>query len=150
MPSLTISEVARQVGVQASAIRYYEQIGILPKAQRVSGQRRFDMTAIYRLAVIRRASQLGFTLDEIRKLFFGFRSDAPPSKRWKLLSAQKLRELDELMEGIKAVRSLLQGPACHCHSLDECGKALLRKQCGEVQPVAVNRRWKSSRIGKVG
>jgi len=42
MPELTISEVARQVGLQASAIRYYERIGLLPRAPRVGGQRRYD------------------------------------------------------------------------------------------------------------
>ena len=73
MPELTISEVARQVGLQASAIRYYEQIGLLPRAQRVNGQRRYDATTLYRLAIIQRARQLGFTLSEIRHLFFGFR-----------------------------------------------------------------------------
>jgi len=132
MPPLTISEVARQIGVQPSTIRYYEQIGILPKVQRISGQRSFDPTALYRLAVIRRATQLGFTLDEIRKLFFGFKTDAPPSKRWQTLSARKLRELDELMEGIQAVRSLLlsQG-TCHCTSLEECGKGLFLRQCDD-------------------
>ena len=146
MPPLTISDVAHRVGLQPSAIRYYEQIGILPKAQRVSGQRRFDLTGLYRLAVIRRASQLGFTLDEIRTLFFGFRNDASPSKRWQILSTQKLRELDELMEGIQAVRLLLQRQACHCRSLDECGKALLQKQCGDTpRPVPLTRRLKSSK-----
>ena len=73
MPQLTISEVARQVGLQASAIRYYERIGILLPAQRISGQRRYEPTVLYRLAVIQRARQIGFTLDEIRQLFFGFR-----------------------------------------------------------------------------
>jgi MerR family redox-sensitive transcriptional activator SoxR len=73
MPQLTISEVARQVGLQPSAIRYYEQIGILLPAQRISGQRRYDATALHRLAVIQRARQTGFSLEEIRELFFGFR-----------------------------------------------------------------------------
>ena len=72
MPELVISEVARQVGLQASAIRYYERIGLLPQALRMSGQRRYDTTALYRLALIQRARQLGFTLTEIRDLFFGF------------------------------------------------------------------------------
>jgi DNA-binding transcriptional MerR regulator len=65
MPLLTISEVARQVGLQPSAIRYYEQIGILVPAQRIGGQRRFDTSALHRLAVIQRARQTGFTLNEI-------------------------------------------------------------------------------------
>ena len=57
---------------RASAIRYYEQIGILAPARRVSGQRRYDETVLYRLAVVRRAQEAGFTLEEIRRLFFGF------------------------------------------------------------------------------
>jgi len=59
---LSISEVASQIGLRPSAIRYYEQIGILPPAQRVSGQRRYDVTALHRLVVIQRARQTGFTL----------------------------------------------------------------------------------------
>src|SRR6266852_5969877 len=110
MPQLTISEVAQQVGLQASAIRYYEQIGLLPPAQRMSGQRRYDTTALYRLAIIQWARQLGFTLDEIRRLFFGFRNVTRASERWQTLSRKKLAELDGLMNAIKTVRRLLRVP----------------------------------------
>ena len=131
MPLMTISEVARQVGLQPSAIRYYEQIGILLPAPRISGQRRYDETTLYRLAVILQARRIGFTLKEIRELFFGFRRDAPPSERWKKLSQRKLTELEHLVEGIKAIQSVLQGAGrCHCTSLDECGKGIFRKVCG--------------------
>src|ERR1700693_3783662 len=108
MPELTISEAARQVGLQASAIRYYERIGLLPRAPRVSGQRRYDNSALYRLAIIQRARELGFTLTEIRHLFFGFRDIARPSERWRTLSQRKLAELDHLMDGIKTVRGVLK------------------------------------------
>src|SRR5271154_666502 len=107
MAEFTISEVARQVGVQPSAIRYYEQIGLLPPARRVSGQRRYDSTMLYRLAVVQRARQLGFTLDEIRQLFFGVRNVARASERWRQLSRKKMAELDDLIEGIESVRRLL-------------------------------------------
>ena len=50
MSGLRISDVARQAGLQASAIRYYEQIGLLPKPERESGQRCYDEAALYRLA----------------------------------------------------------------------------------------------------
>ena len=73
MSPLTISQVARQIRLRPSAIRYYEQIGLLPPAQRISGQRRYDQRVLYRLAIIQRARRLGFTLAEIRYLFFGFR-----------------------------------------------------------------------------
>jgi DNA-binding transcriptional MerR regulator len=91
VPQLTISEVARQVGLQPSAIRYYEKIGLLPPAHRMSGQRRYDTTVLYRLAVIQRARQSGFTLDEIRRLFFGFRGGTRASERWEQLSQKTSR-----------------------------------------------------------
>jgi MerR family transcriptional regulator, redox-sensitive transcriptional activator SoxR len=128
MPSLTISEVARQVGLQPSAIRYYERIGLLPRAPRVSGQRRYDTTALYRLAIIHRARQLGFTLSEIQHLFFGFRDITRPSERWRTLSQRKLAELDHLMDGIKAVRGVLKKmmTKCRCDTLDQCGKDIFQ------------------------
>jgi MerR family redox-sensitive transcriptional activator SoxR len=128
VPQLTISDVARQVGVQPSAIRYYEQIGLLPPAQRMSGQRRYDTTALYRLAIIQRARQLGFTLEEIRQLFFGFRNTTRASERWQKLSRRKLEELDRLMDGIKTVRHLLKKMMqnCRCDTLDQCGKGIFR------------------------
>ncbi len=128
-----ISDVARQVGLRPSAIRYYEQIGVLPRPQRASGQRRYDDAALYRLATLQRARQIGFTLDEIRKLFFGFRNGTPPSERWRKLSQQKLAELEQLVHSIKMIQLALQNQGkCGCASLEECGKGLLKKQCGKV------------------
>jgi len=129
MPRLTISEVARQIGLRPSAIRYYEKVGILLPAQRTGGQRRYDESVLYRLAVIQRARQTGFTLDEMRELFFGFREAAPASQRWQKLSRRKLAELEELMGQIKTMRDLLQNmmDCCHCVTLDQCGKGILRK-----------------------
>jgi MerR family redox-sensitive transcriptional activator SoxR len=126
MPPFTISHVARQAGFQPSAIRYYERIGLLPHPERTSGQRRYDSTVLYRLALIQRARQLGFTLTEIRELFFGFRDAASASERWRKLSRKKLAELDAQMEGIKTMRRLLERLArnCRCGTLEQCGKAM--------------------------
>src|ERR1700689_5253695 len=134
MPQLYISEVARQVGLRPSAIRYYEQIGLLPPAQRMGKQRRYDTTALYRLAIIQRARQLGFTLDEIRQLFFGFGNVTRASERWRKLSKQKLVELGNLMDGIKAARRLLKKMTgiCRCETLDQCGKAIFQSGRGDV------------------
>jgi MerR family redox-sensitive transcriptional activator SoxR len=133
MPQFTISEVARQVGLQPSAIRYYERIGILLPAQRISGQRRYDWTVLYRLAVIQRARQSGFTLGEIRELFFGFRNVTQASERWQKLSRRKLAELEALVDGIKTVQRLLRRMMknCRCETLDQCGKEILRNQRGD-------------------
>lgn len=131
MAQLTISEVARQVGLKPSAIRYYEQIGILPKPHRQSGQRRYDNSVLYRLALVQRARQMGFTLDEIRRLFFGFRTTVPISERWKKLSQRKLAELDALAEQIKSMQLLLRSMTekCSCDALDQCGKGIFLNTC---------------------
>src|SRR5579864_3363927 len=128
MPQLTISEVARRIRLRPSAIRYYERIGLLPPAERQSGQRRYDPTVLYRLAIIQRARQLGFTLSEIRHLFFGFRDGTRPSERWRTLSQRKLAELDDLMNGIKVVRGVLKKlmTKCRCDTLDQCGKGIFQ------------------------
>jgi MerR family transcriptional regulator, redox-sensitive transcriptional activator SoxR len=130
MAGLTISQVAGQVDLRPSAIRYYEKIGILPAAQRSSGQRRYDETIMYRLAVIQRARLIGFSLEEIRRLFFGFRTDTPASKRWRELSQQKLAELETLVEHIQTIQGLLRRQQnCRCTKLDQCGKAMFLKSC---------------------
>jgi len=128
--ALSISEVAKQMGLRPSAIRYYEQIGILPPAHRVSGQRRYDVTVLHRLALVRRARQTGFTLGEIKELFFGFRPGTPPSIRWQKLRKRKIVELDGLLEHIQSMRALVveQGK-CRCTALEECGKKMYEKQC---------------------
>ncbi len=130
MGLLTISEVAGQAGLRPSAIRYYEQIGLLPAAQRISGQRRYDVTVMHRLVVIQRAQQTGFSLEEIRKLFFGFRAGTTPSARWRKLKKQKMAELDALLEHIQTMRKLVEEQGhCSCPALEECGKRMFEKGC---------------------
>jgi MerR family redox-sensitive transcriptional activator SoxR len=144
MAQLTISQVARQIRLRPSAIRYYERIGLLSPAQRLSGQRRYDPTVLYHLAIIQRARQLGFTLSEIRHLFFGFRNITRASERWRTLSQRKLKELDHLMEGIKTVRGVLKKlmTKCRCDTLDQCGKRMFQSMNRDVvaRPLAASHR----------
>jgi len=125
MPQFAISQVARQIRLRPSAIRYYERIGLLPPAERLGGQRRYHDTVLYRLAIIQRARQLGFSLSEIRHLFFGFRDVTRSPLRWRKLTPRKPAELDPLVDETKAVRALLKKlmTKCHCDTLDQCGKA---------------------------
>src|SRR6202023_4238307 len=66
--SLSIGEVAAATGLHASAIRYYEDAGVMPKADRVSGKRRYHPDTIDRLMLIRFCSRLGMRLVDIRPL----------------------------------------------------------------------------------
>jgi MerR family redox-sensitive transcriptional activator SoxR len=126
MAQLTISAVAQEVGLKPSAIRYYEDIGLLPRPQRVSGQRRYDSTVLYRLSVIQRARRVGLTLLEIQRLFLGFENGARASDRWRKLSHKKLEELEKKMEEIAMMQKLLKRMTgnCRCETLEQCGKAI--------------------------
>jgi MerR family copper efflux transcriptional regulator len=68
--SLTIGRIAQSAGVAIDTIRFYEREGLLPAPKRrPSGYREYDESAVSRLRFIRRAKDLGFTLEEIRELF---------------------------------------------------------------------------------
>src|SRR4051812_16235151 len=135
MSQLTISEAARQVGSSPSAIRYYERLGILPSPERKSGRRRHDRTVLFRLAVVQRAREAGFALEEIRALFFGFKDGTHAEKRWSKLADRKLTETETLAERIKTMQQLLKRmkSKCRCKTLEECSKAIPEKGVSTVE-----------------
>jgi len=124
---MTIGQVAKEAGLAASAIRFYEQAGVLPKPLRIGGRRHYDPSVLERLAVLERAKACGFSLAEAKQLFYGFRGDTPPSQRWQTLAQRKIAELDELAGKIAATRALLERP-CTCKDLAECGRRIQAKK----------------------
>jgi len=116
---MRIGEVARRAGVRVSHIRYYEDIGLLPEAARVSGQRRYDETVLRRLAVIDVAQRAGLSLDEIRELVE--HGNDPLSDRLRELAERRLPEIDALIERATRVRAWLESATgCDCQTIDEC------------------------------
>jgi MerR family redox-sensitive transcriptional activator SoxR len=124
MPDLSIGEVARRAGVRTSAIRYYEKVGLLPRAPRVSRQRRYEPQILDRLAVVRFAQFVGLRLSEIKWLLNDV-PGRPPPERWRQLARQRLAQLDALMVEVGAIRELLQMTLDHkCPKLVEQGSRL--------------------------
>jgi MerR family redox-sensitive transcriptional activator SoxR len=122
---MTIGQIARKSGLRASAIRFYERAGLLPKPDRAGNQRRYDDLILDRLALVEFAKACGFTLDEIRRLFGGFRESAPLSARVRGLAGRKLQELDALARRIEVMRAMLaRAERCRCVDLDECGRRI--------------------------
>ncbi len=125
MTMLTIGEVAKQAGVRTSALRYYEEVGVLPPAERVGGQRRYDEAVLARLAVIRLAQGLGFSVAEIRSLVEGFDDAGVPSERWREMATGKLAEVDALIARAEQMKQLLEESLrCGCLTLDACAIVL--------------------------
>jgi MerR family redox-sensitive transcriptional activator SoxR len=129
MSLLTIGELARSMDVRPSAIRYYERLGVLPRAERLNGRRRYDRAALHRVAVVLRARQAGFTLGEVRTLFFGFGTRTPAGERWRTMAARKLSELQRAAEEIRSMQDLLRRlrSRCRCTTLEDCGRAMVER-----------------------
>jgi MerR family transcriptional regulator, redox-sensitive transcriptional activator SoxR len=113
---LTVGELARLTRRRTSALRYYEQVGLLQPAARVSGHRRYEPSAVRTVAIIDTAQQAGLTLEEIRPLL-----DGEPVEELRRVARRKLPEVDALLERAQVVRRWLEAAArCECPSLDDC------------------------------
>jgi DNA-binding transcriptional MerR regulator len=122
---MKIGELARHANLNASAVRYYERLGLLPAPQRLGNQRRYPADALYRVLLIRFATDMGFTLSEIKLFLSGLRDNTPVGPRWKKLAVRKLTEVDQTIARSLKLKFLLQGLLrCRCASLQQCVRAL--------------------------
>jgi len=118
---LLIGEVARRARVRASAIRYYESIGLLPEPKRVSGRRRYPDDILRRLSVIGTAQRAGLSLDEVRELLAASDGKGAAPERLRAIAQSKLPEVDALIERARLVQSWLEAAAdCRCPTLEDC------------------------------
>jgi DNA-binding transcriptional MerR regulator len=115
---LTIGELARRTGVTASALRYYEEVGLLPPPARVSGQRRYPESAARVVGTILLYSDAGFTLAE-QKALMASREGA--GGEWSRLARRKLAELDEQIARAQAAREAIRhGLRCPHEDIAQC------------------------------
>jgi len=125
MNGLSIGEVAARSGLRPSALRYYEQQGLLSPQPREGGKRRYDPSVLNRLALVAYAKEVGFTISETKLLLSGFERNIPPSARWQTLAHRKEQELDAMIDKARRMRGLLQVVSkCQCVSFEECGRRL--------------------------
>jgi MerR family redox-sensitive transcriptional activator SoxR len=122
---MKIGELAGRAGLNASAIRYYEAEGLLAAAHRVGRQRRYADDAALRVLLIRFASEMGFTLGEIKIFLGGLRDDAPVGPRWRKLAERKIEEVERTIERAVRLKALLRHlMRCSCGSLGICVERL--------------------------
>lgn len=117
---LTIGEVAERAGLRTSALRYYEDEGLITPVARVSGQRRYDPSALALLLVIQFCQRLGFSLAEIRQLLTPPRGKTQ-RQRWRELVDDKVEELNAAIARARTMKSILQvSRDCDCVDLEQC------------------------------
>jgi MerR family redox-sensitive transcriptional activator SoxR len=118
---MKIGELATRTGVNASAIRYYEKLSLVPAPYRLSGQRRYTDEALYRVLLIRFARDMDFSLAEIKIFLSGLNDKTTVGKRWKRLAHSKIKQVDETVLRARRLKSLLEHLLqCRCASLRQC------------------------------
>lgn len=105
---MTISEVAKRVGVRASTLRYYESVGLISSPKRVGGKRRYDASVLKQLAIIQLTKQSGFTVTQMQTLLSHEQSDTTALEHRRKLARQKLTEVEILMNQMSQMKQLLE------------------------------------------
>ena len=147
-PSLTIGQVSARSGVAPSALRYYEQQGLVSATRTPGGARRYPRTVLRRLAFIRAAQNVGLSLGEIRAALDTLPADRPPTARdWARLSAGWRARLDEQIAALVQLRDGLDSCiGCGCLSLDRCALSNPGDVAATTGPGA---RWLSPALRRV-
>jgi MerR family transcriptional regulator, redox-sensitive transcriptional activator SoxR len=119
---LTIGEVARRSGVAASALRFYEERGLIASERAGSGHRRYPRPALRRIAFIVFAQRIGLTLDEIGAELAKLPPERAPTRRdWSRLARTWTARIDQRIAELERLRAgLTECIGCGCLSLDRC------------------------------
>jgi len=122
---MKIGQLAARAGVNASAIRFYEKMGLLAAPHRLGGQRRYPSDALDRVLLIRFAAGMDFSLGEIKLFLHGLRDNAPVGPRWGKLAHRKIKEVEANISRSVRLKALLQHLLrCRCASLQVCVQRL--------------------------
>ncbi len=133
---ITIGETARRSGVAASALRFYEERGLIASERAGSGHRRFPRSVLRRIAFIVFAQRIGLTLDEIGDELAKLPGDRMPNQRdWSRLSSAWRTRIDARIAELERLRdSLTECIGCGCLSIRRCRLANPDDRAGRAGP----------------
>lgn len=120
---ITISELSARSGVAASALRYYESLGLIAATRTTGNQRRYRRSMLRRVAVIRVAGSMGVSLGQIQRALAALPDGRDPTPEdWERLSGVWRKELDARISTLRKLRDQLSSCiGCGCLSLERCG-----------------------------
>jgi MerR family transcriptional regulator, redox-sensitive transcriptional activator SoxR len=120
--ALTIGDVARRSGVATSALRFYEERGLIRSERTAAGHRRYPRVVLRRVAFIVFAQRVGLTIEEIRDELARLPANRVPERAdWAKLSGAWSRRIDERIAELERLRAgLIECIGCGCLSLESC------------------------------
>jgi MerR family transcriptional regulator, copper efflux regulator len=136
---MRIGELSKRTGIPVRTIRYYEQIGLLPEAERTdAGYRVFDDRHIQRARFVRRARRLGFSLDQIREILAGTNEDQTPCGSVRSVVQRNIQSIDKRISELATMRDIL------CQTLEELDSTDPSASTSVVCPVVEFRDWNTA------
>ena len=135
---MTIADVARRSGVAASALRFYEQRGLMVSERTGAGHRRFPRAVLRRIAFIVFAQKVGLSLEEVADELARLPANRVPERAdWAKLSARWTRRVEERIAELERLKAgLTQCIGCGCLSLNQCRLANPEDRAGRAGPGA--------------
>jgi Cu(I)-responsive transcriptional regulator len=125
---MNIGELARETGISTKLIRHYEDIGLIPKVSRTeNGYRKYLEQDINYLRFVRRSRELGFSLEDIKKLMSLWKNKTRSSSQVKVLAEKHLKELDKKLKQIKDMSDSLRHLVHNCHGDQRPDCPILKK-----------------------
>jgi MerR family redox-sensitive transcriptional activator SoxR len=121
--TLTIGEMTRRTGVAASALHFYETLGLIASTRTAGNQRRYARHMLRRVSLITVAKRLGIPLSDVQSAFADVPlTETPSHADWQRASRRWKRDLEKRREGIERLERELTGCiGCGCLSMKACG-----------------------------
>lgn len=119
--AMNIGAAAQAAGISAKMVRYYEEIGLMPKVPRSEGgYRTYSANDVHTLRFIRQARNLGFSLQQVAELLNLWHDKNRSSSKVKALALAHIADLDKRIRELNAMKDALSNLATHCHGDDRC------------------------------
>ncbi|WP_309082821.1 Cu(I)-responsive transcriptional regulator [Chelativorans sp.] len=127
---MNVGDVARRSGLPAKTIRYYEEIGLVRPARAGNGYRAYSDEDVHRLAFLKRARSLGFSIEECRQLLELYQDKSRASHDVQKIAVSHVKAIEEKIRELQGMRSTLQKLVAACHGDHRPGCPILEDIAG--------------------
>jgi len=130
--AMNVGEAARRAGLPAKTIRYYEEIGLIRPERAGNGYRAYSGDDVHRLAFLKRARTLGFSIEDCRQLMALYQDRERASADVRQIAAAHVRVIEEKVRELQAMRATLQKLVHACHGDERPDCPILEEMAGAV------------------
>lgn len=129
---MNVGDAARRAGLPAKTIRYYEEIGLIAPQRAGNGYRDYSGDDVHRLAFLKRARNLGFSIDDCRQLMALYQDRSRASADVRQIASDHVTAIEEKIRELQSMRATLQKlvHACHGDARPDC--PILEEMAGEA------------------